>query len=319
MLNEQELVQVRDYVIRILPELIRREPEIATTIEGIIAHEFPRRDEFARLLEQMEQHHTEMHDGFGAVRGEMHAGFDAIRGEMNQGFDEIRQEVRGGLDSVRAEMGERFGQVDQRFEQVDQRFEQVDQRFEQVDQRFEQVDQRFEQVDQRFEQVDQRFEQVDRSLLGIRRDLARIDHGQQMLIKRMDGQEAWLKLVIGDLRIKKGELLEDLVATALRYGLKNPDIAPESIRLRQKLLDPEGRYFKRSRVTEVDLIVEDGKLVVFEVKASAEASDVDYFAQKVQLLTEQNPDKQVHGIFITLAADPEVREACHHYGLELAE
>ena len=53
MLNEIELVQVRDYVIGILPELLRQEPEIATTIEGMLAQQFPRRDEFARLLDEV--------------------------------------------------------------------------------------------------------------------------------------------------------------------------------------------------------------------------------------------------------------------------
>jgi hypothetical protein len=48
MLDEKELAQVREYVISILPELLRSEPEIATTIEGILAQHFPRRDEFAR-------------------------------------------------------------------------------------------------------------------------------------------------------------------------------------------------------------------------------------------------------------------------------
>jgi len=53
VLDEKDLVQIRNYVIRILPELLREEPEIATTIEGILAQQFPRRDEFARLLDEL--------------------------------------------------------------------------------------------------------------------------------------------------------------------------------------------------------------------------------------------------------------------------
>lgn len=53
MLDEKELSQIRDYVIRILPELLREEPETATTIEGMLAQHFPRRDEFARLLDEL--------------------------------------------------------------------------------------------------------------------------------------------------------------------------------------------------------------------------------------------------------------------------
>ncbi len=110
MLDEKELTQVREYVIKILPDLLRSDPAIATTIEGILAQQFPRRDEFARLLDEVRD----------------------FRQETDQRFEQVDQ---------------RFEQVDQRFEQIDQRFEQVDQRFEQVDQRFEQVTGRLDNLE----------------------------------------------------------------------------------------------------------------------------------------------------------------------------
>lgn len=45
--------------MEILPQLLRRNPEIATTIEGILAPHFPRRDEFARLLDELAEHRAE--------------------------------------------------------------------------------------------------------------------------------------------------------------------------------------------------------------------------------------------------------------------
>ena len=258
MLNEKDLKQVRDYVIRILPELLREEPEIATTIEGILAKEFPRRDEFARLLDELKSQ---------------------------------REETELRFSSQSENMNNRFDRVDQRFEQVQ------------------------EDMDQHFEQVDQRFDQVDRSILGVRRDVARLQHGQEMLIRRIDGQKAWLDLVLGTFRNEKGKTLEDIFAAALRYGLKNPDIAPQKIRLRQKLEDKEG-YFKQGYVSEVDLIIDNDKLTVFEVKSSAKPGDVDNFALKVELLGTQYPDKQVHGVFISLAANDDVRDRCQELGVD---
>ncbi len=241
MLDEKDFSQIRDYIIRILPELIRREPEIATTIEGMLAELFPRRDEFARLLDEVREH---------------------------------RVETR----------------------------------------------QRSEQVDQRFDRMDKELGEVKQGQLEVRRGVAQVQHGQEMLLKRMDGQEAWLRFVIGDLHTEKGQMYEDLVAVALRYGLKNPDISPDKIRLRQKLVDAEGRVFrKRGQTTEIDLIAEDGKLTVFEVKATAEIDDVEIFAQKVELVAAQNPDKAVRGVFITLAASHEVRQRCAEYGLDLVD
>jgi hypothetical protein len=55
-----------------LPDLLRRTPAIATTIEGILAQHFPRRDEFARLLDE----------------------FTGFRHETRERFDRVEQEFR---------------------------------------------------------------------------------------------------------------------------------------------------------------------------------------------------------------------------------
>ncbi|MFN8490516.1 MAG: hypothetical protein U0350_23200 [Caldilineaceae bacterium] len=254
MLDTKELDQVRDYVIEILPELLRKDPRIATTIEGILAQHFPRRDEFARLLDEVQ----------------------AMRQDNNQ-------------------------------------------RFEQVDRRFEQVDRRFEQVDQRFEKVEQRLDRIEQTQLTMRRDLVKLQSSQETLIKRMDGMQTWVDFVLGNLRNEKGQALEDLVAAALRYGLHNPHIMPENIRLRQRLVDYKGEVFPADFETELDVIVENGELLVFEVKAGAKATDVSIFALKVKLVAAQNPSKRVLGVFITLAASAEVREQCLRYGLDLID
>jgi hypothetical protein len=268
MLDEKELTQVRDYVIKILPELLRSEPEIATPIEGILAQHFPRRDEFARLLEEIR---------------------------------EFRQETN------------------QRFEQVDQRFEQVDQRFEQVDQRFEQVDQRFEQVDQRFEQVDGRLGRLEKGQLAIRRDVAKLQSGQDYLLRRLDGMEDWMQLLTGQLRNEKGRALEEIVALGLRYGLGQPDIKPENIRLNQRLVDKDASVYPVPSETEVDLVATNGELLVFEVKSSGKIDEVTAFSVKLRLLRVQNPDKRVRGVFIAPAPGDDVRRLCAQYGIELVE
>ena len=219
MIDEKEFPQIRDYVIKILPEIIRREPEVATAIEGILAQQFPRRDEFARLLDELTAH---------------------------------RQDTKDSFDRV----GERFDRVDDEFKEI-------------------------------------RHEQR-----GMRRDIVKLQHGQEMILKKIEGQEDWLRLTIGDMRNLKGRSLEDAVAAGLRYGLKQPELKAENIRLRQRLVDKEGLVFKAGFATEVDLIVENGRIALFEVKSNAKESDVDIFALKVELLAAHNPGKDVKGILI---------------------
>jgi hypothetical protein len=254
MLNTAELHQVRDYVLKILPELIRSEPDIATTIEGILAQQFPRRDEFARLLDELEQ---------------------------------SRQENRT--------------------------------RFDEMDQRFEQVDQRFEQVDQRFGNIEARLDRSEQTQLAMRRGIAKLQSGQEWLTKRMDGFEVWMQVVTGTVRNEKGQSLEEIAAIGLSYGLRNPDIKPENIRLRQKLVDRAGLVYALPMETEVDIIAQNGRLIAFEVKSTGRGDEVTTFAFKVKLLALQNPDKEVQGIFVALAPTAEVRAQCERYGIELLE
>jgi len=138
MWSQVELQQIEDEILERLPRVLEHDPRFVTFIEGIVVEKFPRRDEFARLLDEMTK----------------------LRQEQREGFAQADQRLEDEMTKLRQEQREGFDRVDRRFEQVDQRFERVDRRFEQVDQRFERVDRRFEQVDQRFERVDQQFEQM---------------------------------------------------------------------------------------------------------------------------------------------------------------
>jgi hypothetical protein len=101
------LEELENFILERLPRVLEQDPRFVTFIEGIVSERFPRRDEFALLLQEVRTH----------------------RQETAERFDEV---------------GQQFATVDQRFEQVDQRFEQVDQRFEQVDQRFAEMKQSME-------------------------------------------------------------------------------------------------------------------------------------------------------------------------------
>ena len=96
MLTPEMLEEIEAYILKRLPQVLARDPQFATLIEGMLAEKFPRRDEFARLLDELQEHRRETQQQFRLV-------------------------------------DQRFEQVDRRFEQVDQRFEQVDQRFERLE------------------------------------------------------------------------------------------------------------------------------------------------------------------------------------------
>jgi len=231
MLSTPEFAEQRSALIREVRTALQTDPEFVLFLEGLLAEKFPRRDEFARLLDEVE----------------------ALRHEQRE-------------------------------------------KFEQVDRRFEQVDRRFEQVDQRFEQVDQRFEQLSQEIRNLR---------------------DWVELIGGRLQTRAGRNLENIVAGALRLGLNRPDIDPAHVKLRQIISDPGGLVYKPGKTKEVDVVAQNGELIVFEVKSAPDRDDVNEFADKVELMRLQNPEKRVSGVLVALGVEPDIRQHCRAIGLQL--
>ena len=94
------------------------------------------------------------------------------------------------------------------------------------------------------------------------RDIVQLKSGQDTILKRMDGMDAWMQFVTGVVRNEKGRALEEVVAAALRYKLQNPDIVAENVYPQRKLVDYQGTCFAKDFETDVDFIAEDGNLLV---------------------------------------------------------
>jgi hypothetical protein len=92
LLTPQELDDVKDYVLDKLPRVLEQDPRFVLFIEGIVNEKFPRRDEFARLL-----------DEFTSFRKETRENFDQVDHRFNlvdQRFESLTQEVRNLRDWV---------------------------------------------------------------------------------------------------------------------------------------------------------------------------------------------------------------------------
>jgi hypothetical protein len=268
MLTVEELDEIKRYVLRELPRVLEQDPQFVVFIEGIVSEKFPRRDEFARLLDE--------------------------------------------LTALRLEQNQQFQKVDQRFEQVDQRFEQVDQCFVQVRQEMrEQGEQLRQEMREQGEQLRQEMREQGEQLRQEMRE-----QGEQLRQEMRDLRD-WVELIGGRLQNRVGRRLEDIVAGALRLGLSRPDVDPQNVRLRQKISDPTGLVYKPGKQKEVDLVVQDGELLVFEVKSAADVDDVDDFADKVELVRLQNPDKLVTGVLVALGAEAEIRQHCARRQVQL--
>lgn len=135
------------------------------------------------------------------------------------------------------------------------------------------------------------------------------------------GLKLWGRLVIGQLQAEDGKTLEETYALALQYRLKDPAITAEKIRLQQTLVDVEGLVFAPGCSGTVDIIVDEEELVAFAVSDIMYniTTQVDGLAARVKLLTAQQPDKTVRGLFLALLASNATRQHCAAQGIELVE
>ncbi len=143
--------------------------------------------------------------------------------------------------------------------------------------------------DERFDQMDQRFSDL--------RD--------------------WVEMIVGRFQTRSGRKLEDVVAGTMRLVLGRDDILSENVRLRQPIEDVDGMIGPSGRRYEVDILVDNSTLLVFEVKSVCEVEDVDRFADKVALMRTLHPDKTVDGVIVTMTPLNEVETRCVEWGIKL--
>ncbi len=227
----------------------------------------------------------------------------AKREEVAAIMVELRQ-LSDRLTSFEAATTERFDHLDERMGKFDERMGKFDERMDKFGERMDKFDERMGKFDERMGKFDERMGKFDERMEKFGAELA--------------DTRAWFELTVGRLQTRAGRNLEDVVASALRIGLKRPDVRADMIKLRQKIVDREGIVYKPGQQKEVDLVASNGEYLVFEVKSAAKPGDVDDFAEKVTLLRHIHPEKQVRGVFITLAPEADVQQRCRELGIELA-
>ena len=135
--------------------------------------------------------------------------------------------------------------------------------------------------------------------------------------QRFSDLRDWVEMIVGRFQTRSGKKLEDVVAGTMRLVLGRDDIVSENVRLRQPLEDADGMIGPSGRRYEVDILVDNSTLLVFEVKSVCEVEDVDRFADKVALMRTLHPDKTVEGAIVTMAPLNQVEARCVEWGIKL--
>jgi len=149
-------------------------------------------------------------------------------------------------------------------EHSDRRFELMDKRFEMMDKRFEMMDKRFESMDKRFESMDRRFEEAKNERKEINKKVSEIS------------------VAIGSLGDRSGKALEDTIIEILNDELIRENIPTSKIQ-KETIIDKEGIVFTKNFSTDIDVLIEDGKTILIEVKYRMDNFEIFYFLKVAEL------------------------------------
>ena len=104
-----------------------------------------------------------------------------------------------------------------------------------------------------------------------------------------------LNVAVNRIETKEGTLLQDMVLDLLKETLKLEKIDPSKIR-RQPLIDSEGLVFYSGYSTDIDVILEDDKVYLIEIKATAGSEDVNqllFNAKLYERVMKRKPDQLI--------------------------
>jgi len=279
MFTEGQLKEIEAYILENLPRILEQDQRFALAVERVVSEKYAAKSDLAQILQEIKILREEMNLRFEANERR----FEALQKNMNLRFEASERR----FEALREYMDQRFDEHDRRIEANTRSIEANTRSIESLK---EDMNQRFEDMNRRFDRVEQNF----------------------------DDLKSWVGVVVGGFQNRAGRSLENAMAGMLRVALKKPDVREEMIQVRRKLPDHKGVMGVPGKQFEFDILVQDSEVIAFEVKSGSDVEMVEYFAQKRPIVESAFPDKQVKMVFITLAPDESIAEACVQNGIILA-
>jgi len=235
--------------------------------------------------------------------------------------DDIKQLIEHSnkrFEALQEQMDKRFEQMDKRFEQMDKRFEAIQ---EQMDKRFEAIQ---EQMDKRFEQMDKRFEaiqeQMDKRFEAMQEQMdKRFEAMQEQMDKRFEAQNKdikYIKAAVGSLGRRSGKALENTILELLNDKLIKENINTSEI-TREYLYDKEGIVFWRGYESGIDIIMQNGKIILIEIKYHATKNKIEKFVRNSKLYAHQFNKSFDELVMICLEVKSSVLRVAKQFGVKI--
>lgn len=294
--SKAELQEIKVYIFHQLPLVFEEDPSFATVIEGIVAQKFPRRDEFARLLDELTA--LRLASERVEARQDQHASTQQV---LQQDVAELRHDVaelRAGQDELRA------GQDDLRAGQDELRRDVTELRAGQDELRTGQDELRRDVTELRQGQTELRDD-----VSGLRTDVQQLQEGQ----KRLERVSEHTILRLDALGDRWGRRNEATVRSTLRGMFASLGYTVE----RYEAYDTEGKVHFHPASVEIDIIIRDGELWLVEIKGRVAGDDLHLFLRKSRFYAQKTDRQPTRLIVVAPVVEEKARVLAREMGIEV--
>jgi hypothetical protein len=171
---------------------------------------------------------------------------------------------------------------------------------------FDQVHQKFDQVHEEFGRVNKEFDRVHEELGRVHEEFGRVHEEIMALAKKYDRG-------IGALGARWGLQSEAAFRNALA-GILEESFKVQVLHINE--YDDQGIVFGQPDQVELDIIIQNGVLILCEIKSSIDKAGVYTFERKVRFYEQKHGRKATRRLVISPMIDAKAQKVAEKLGIE---
>ncbi|WP_338602639.1 DUF3782 domain-containing protein [Sulfolobus tengchongensis] len=306
-----ELTQTVTQLAQHVDQLTRRVDQL-TKNQEILQQ---RMDQLAQRVDQLAQHVDQLTQRLDQLTQRLD--------QLAQHVDQLTQRV-DQLTKNQEMLQQRLDQLTQRVDQLTQRLDQLAQRVDQLTQHVDQLTQRVDQLtknqeilQQRMDQLAQRVDQLTKNQEVLQQALSELAQSVNQFTKKVDSEVERINKILGSMGERWGILYEDLITDFLREVLKKEGLDYKYVN-KFSFKDEKGLYGFKGRRYEIDILVQDDKIYMIEVKSNAEVKDVEWFDTRCSVVSEVlGLSKPPIKLFLAITTDKDAVDRANELGIKM--
>jgi len=313
--------EVRQVILRELPALVKRDPQIREWVQSLIRqYSLPRAEAESRFDRTLAE--------IRAMREESERKWE----EQKRRWEKNQQELR----AMREESERRWQEQARKWEEQERKWEAQERRWQENQQELramrEESERRWQEQARKWEEQERRWEKNQRELRAMREESER--RWQEQARKWEEQNQKWKEnqkqiwALIEEIRRVDHRIDRTIGALGARWGLSSEAsfrkglaaILEKSFHVtveRVNFWDEAGEVFGRPDQVELDVIIRNGEVLACELKSSASRSDVYAFERKVRAYAKRTGREVKRMILISPMVEPKAQKVAQELGIEV--